>query len=125
MAWTIGTVTLTVVTEEEHTKDANLFAQAIPRTDADKAIILDLFGCTRNITVRGTFTGATAAIKTFISDVEALIVGTQTNKTYHSDIGPGAGDYNVKINSFKWRFEEGAPNHIRWDLNLIQSKSGL
>lgn len=117
--------TLVNITEEDSMKDANLFTQQIPRKDSDQTITLDLFGASRNITLRGNFADGTASVSiaTFISQLDGLITGVQTNKTYTSDTS--GTTYNVKVQSVRWRFEEGSPKLLRYEISLMQAKSGL
>ena len=84
MAATIESVELGEVSSESSTKSSNLFNFPMPLSDSDQAILMDIFGTTRTITVDGVKTGVVADLRTFINNIEALQNGEQSNLTFVS-----------------------------------------
>ncbi len=80
----IGGKDLGDVSSEQSTKSSNLFQFPMPLSDSDKAILMDIFGTSRNITVDGVKTGAVAALRTFVTDIEGLQNGAQVALTFVS-----------------------------------------
>jgi hypothetical protein len=116
-----GLSSLGTVTSEDSTKDAQLFQMPMPMADSTSAIMLDLFGVARTINIKGIFTGTTSEIETFIGQLDALVNGTQSNKTYHSD--KSNANYIVLIQSARWTSEEGAPTKVDYDISMIEGTS--
>ncbi len=80
----IGGVDLGVVLSEVSTKSSNLFNQPLPGSDSDAAILADLFGVSRTITIEGVKTGVVADLRTFIVNIEAIQDGDQAASTFVS-----------------------------------------
>ncbi|MCK4827668.1 hypothetical protein KA005_68710 [bacterium] len=80
----IGGVDLGEVKTESHTKSSNLFNQPLPYSDSDAALIMDLMGTNRTITIMGVKTGTIAAQRTFIAAIEAKQNGAQSGMTFVS-----------------------------------------
>jgi hypothetical protein len=114
-----GIASLGTVQNEEQTKDAQLFQMALPRNDSNNTIVLDLFGVNKTIRINGVYTGNQAALQSFVADLHALAAGTQTTKSYVSDIVPGPTKVMVQSTNFK--YEEGAPTIIRWEIIMIEA----
>ena len=104
---------------ESQTKDSNLFNFSLPGQDSNTAVLLDLLGTTRTINIDGIFTGSTAVLNTFITDIEALVAGTQTGVTFVSSLTTFANK-KVFVNSFIWNFVKGDPNKISYSLQLAE-----
>lgn len=120
MTYTLGAITdLGTVQKEDFTKDAQLFQQAIPASDSDDAIIIDLFGVIRNISLSGVYTTANGTISTFIGLLDGLVNGTQSKIVFHSD--KSEQDYNVIVNRVNWNSEEGEVNKVNWSIDLIET----
>ena len=88
------------------TKDGNITPLPFPGGDSANTEVFDMLGVTRIITVSGTFTGTnTAAVKTQVDTIQALIDGDQSSTlVFASDelgdgIG-GAGSITVMVASF-------------------------
>ncbi|MBW2972896.1 hypothetical protein KY346_00715 [Candidatus Woesearchaeota archaeon] len=118
-----GALSLTVLNEEEQFLDAQLMHFPMPASSADNALVFDMFGATSTFTVRGTFTGTKTECREFIYHasnpcLQALITGSQSSATYHSDTTNS--NYTVKIQSVRWRYLEGNPNTVSWEIALIQ-----
>jgi len=58
-------------------KTANIQQISLPGDNSDQAILFDLLGVTKVITVNGIWTGTTAAIKVLIGAIEDLCDGDQ------------------------------------------------
>ena len=126
MAYTLTGLTsgvLVNIEEEDVRKDANLFAQALPRSDSSAAIVMDLFGVTRTIRLRGVFVGGTAGktVKQFVVELDALVSGTQTVKEYHSDTSDVT--YYVFVDSVNWRYSHGGPLSVVYEISLVEAKN--
>ncbi len=80
----VGGIDLGEVTSEISTKSSNLFFQAFPLSDSDKALIMDLFGTSRTISVTGYKTGTVAQLRTFVTNIEAIQNGEQSGSTFVS-----------------------------------------
>ena len=72
------------ISSESSTKSSNLFQFPMPLSDSDKAVLMDIFGTSRTITLEGVKTGAVAALRTFISDIETIQDGEQSGSTFVS-----------------------------------------
>lgn len=120
MTYTLtGMDTLGTVQSEESAKDAGLFFSPIPGSDSSSALQLDIFGATRTITIKGTWSPEFtdyANRAAFIADLDALINGAQSSKTYHSDTSNQ--DYTVLVSNAQWTASEGDPNSIEYTITL-------
>jgi len=56
----------------------------MPLSDSDKALLLDIFGTTRTITISGFKTGAVADLRTFVTDIEGIMDGSQASSDFVS-----------------------------------------
>jgi hypothetical protein len=115
---TLGGTSLGYIRNEQQTKSSNLFNQPMPATDSSGALILDLFGVSRNISISGTVTGSVATIQAFINTLEGYQNGSQAVKSFVSSIHSAAK--NVYINNFTWTYAEGKPTILNYTLDLIE-----
>ena len=118
MAATIEGVDLGTVTSESQTKSSNLFNQPLPFSDSDASLIMDIFGTTRTITVIGVKTGAVAALRTFVTNIEALQDGKQANLTFVSSWTNV--NKEVLIQDFTHDKASGDETKINYTLILIE-----
>lgn len=117
---TLNSVDLGNIQIESHTKDSSLINFPLPGSDSDKAILLDLLGVNRTITIDGIKSGSASALNTFIAtDIESLIVGGQVGVTFVSSLSTFANK-KVFVNSFTWNFLKGDPNKISYSLQLSE-----
>ena len=65
----VGGVDLGKITNESSTKSSTLFNTPLPFSDSDEALIMDLFGMSRTITVTGYKTGTVADLRTFVTNI--------------------------------------------------------
>jgi len=84
MASSIGGKSLGDVSSESSTKSSNLFQFPMPLSDSDAAILMDIFGTSRTITIEGVKTGLIAALRTFVTDIETIQNGEQSGSTFVS-----------------------------------------
>lgn len=118
MAYTLtGLTSMGKVIKEAIIKDAQLFQMPMPGSDASSAILADLFGAQLIITITGIFTSADGTITTFIDELEALIDGTQTSVTFHSD--KSGNDYVGLIQNARWDDEPGAVGKLNYEISMI------
>lgn len=118
MVNTLGGTDLGTITRETHTKDSGIFKFPLPRSDSSSALLVDLMGTSRVITLEGTYSDTTNNINTFISTIEGYIAGTQGGKTYVSN--QTGSSYTVFIQDFTWTAEGGGVNKITYTLTLLQ-----
>jgi len=118
MTYTLGGSSLGTVTKEDSTKDAQLFQMPMPLSDSTQAIMLDLFGVSRTISISGVYTTADGTISTFITWLDGLVNGTQSSIVYHSD--KSGANYNVLIMNARWSSEEGAVSKVNYDITLVE-----
>jgi len=91
----------------------------LPASDSDAAILLDLLGVTRTISVDGIFSGTAAQLNTFIVAMEALNNGAQTGVTFVSSLSTYASK-KVFVDSFGWNYEKASPRKISYTLQLTE-----
>jgi len=77
-------------------KTANVFYTPIPTNDAEDALLIDLQGTTKVITINGQLASDPATISTFLASLEAMCNGKQTTRNLVSsyipnDAGSGSG----------------------------------
>lgn len=80
----IGAADLGDVSSESSVKSSNLFNFPMPLSDSDAALLMDLFGASRTITVEGVKTGVVADLRTFVEAVETIQNGEQSGSTFVS-----------------------------------------
>ena len=114
----VGGVDLGEVQLESHTKSSNLFNQPLPYSDSDKALIMDLMGTNRTITLTGIKTGTVAALRTFIAAIEAKQNGAQSGMTFVSSWT--SVNKTVLIQDFTHDKGEADENKINYVLVLIE-----
>lgn len=114
----IGGKDLGDVSSESSTKSSNLFNQPMPFSDSDAALIMDLMGTTRTITVTGKKNGTVSQLRTFITDIEGLQTGAQSSLVFVSSWTNV--NKNVLIQDFAWDKEEGDESKVKYTLTLIE-----
>ena len=108
------------IQNESQTKDTSLFSQAIPTSDSDTSLLLDLFGVIRTISIDGIFTGTIAnQVSNFITPIETIANGTQAGVTFVSS-QTSFPNKKVFIQNFNWNFVKANPNKINYSLTLIE-----
>ena len=119
---TINAVSLGNVQSERQGKESSLFQFAMPAKDSNKAILLDLLGVLRTVSIDGTITGTEAELQAFILSIETLQSGSQGNGyTFQSSLAPDT--INVFINTFSWTYVKGSVNMIDYSLSLVQGSA--
>ncbi len=119
---TTKSIDLGEVQSETQVKSSEMFNIPVPSLDSNEAIILDLFGNSRNTTVSGIVTGNTAQLNTFITDVEGEKIPFQPGITFESSLTTFA-DKLVFIKSFSWTYVAGSPSKVAYELELIEGAS--
>lgn len=115
---TIGGKDLGEVSSESSTKSSNLFNMPLPFSDSDAALIMDLMGMSRTITVAGKKTGTIAQMRTFITDIEGLQTGSQSGMTFVSSWTNV--NKTVLIQDFTWDKSEGDESKLNYTLTLVE-----
>ena len=112
----IGGKDLGVVQNESQTKSSGLFNQPLPLSDSDEALLLDIFGTTKVITVTGIKTGEVADLRTFVTDIEGLMNGDQASLVFISSWTNVPK--NVLIQDFTHDKVKGGESEISYTLIL-------
>ena len=115
---TLDGVNLGIVSRETQTKLSNLFLHPLPYSDSSESILLDIFGCQKDISVSASFTGSLTELRTFIGQIEGIQDGQQTGSEYVGGLVTTVK--NVFINRFSWNWNEGDTERITYDLDLIE-----
>ena len=122
-----GITSLGNVTSVQVTIDNSLIVLPTPSiadgTTAEVSVI-NLLGKTRRVSISGLFYGSEAEITAFVTDVNAWVnSGFQDSATFTSI---HSGSFSVLCDSFSYSKNENTPNHISYNLELIEgSKLGL
>ena len=114
---TLAGTDLGIVKREGHTRNSGLFNMPMPLGDSDDALLADLMGTTRTITIDGEFTGNQTAQDAFIDAIEGIQNGNQSSSSFVSD---RKGTFDVIISDFSYTFEEGAITKVNYTLTLIE-----
>ena len=114
----IAGIDLGTVKSEKQTKSSGLYAQPIPYSDSSDALIMDIMGTQRIITVDGVKVGTKAELKSFISFIEGLQNGQQASAIFVSSLVDATR--NVLIQEFTWTWVEADVNEIDYRLTLIE-----
>ena len=122
---TLGSVDIGQVKSEKSTKDAQLFQQPMPGSDSTDAILLDIFGVLRTITIEGVYTSADAtrtgvSIPNFIKNLDAIVNGNQSPISYQSVKASTETAWNVLVNSVEWHGDEADVNEVAYTLTLFE-----
>ena len=127
MSYTLEDIDLGVVTSEDISKDAQLFQMPIPTRDSDELLALDLFGAVRTINIKGVYSGSSSAIASFLGDLNDLINGRQSTRTYHSDtLGSGSsGNIEVFVQTIRHSFEKGSPNMVNYEISMLEAAESI
>lgn len=123
MASLTGMATLGVVKSEHSTKDAGLFFQPIPASNSSDAVQLDIFGCTRIITITGTYStqdAGYATIALFKAALDGLVNGAQTSKTYTDTDGVS---YVGLVANVDWDRNEGETTTVGYTITFQEGSS--
>ena len=106
---------------DSHAKDSGLFQMPMPASDSTEQILIDIFGCSRTITVKGVFclgdTGY-ASVAAFIVALDVLNNGAQTSRTFHSD--KSGVDYKVLVTRASWDAEEADVNSVPYTIEMVE-----
>jgi hypothetical protein len=123
----LGTImpTLGTVTSKEISKDAGLFQLPMPQSNSSAAILLDLFGASKTITINGKYTNlqyGAVTVQVFIFYLESLVNGSQTAAKYISEKSDleGYAGINVLIQAVSWKAEAGNPNSVEYTISMIE-----
>lgn len=110
-----------IINQESQSKDSGLFQQPLPKRNSDNAILLDVFGCFRTITINGTYEGTLTEQRAFIDAIETIIDGDQVSSTFVSSLTTDTK--NVFIQTFSWEVVEATPSKITYTLTLLEGRN--
>lgn len=119
---TLNGVDIGHVQTEDQTKSANLDEFPIPLENSNKTQAWDYAGVVRTIRINGKYAAAAiATLRTFVTNMEGIINGDQsTPVTYASDFT--GGNFDVKMKSFRWTYDEGIPLAITYTIELVEAE---
>ena len=118
MSASIGGVDLGDVSQESSTKSSNLFNQPMPFSDSDAALLMDLLGTSRTITITGKKTGTVAQLRTFIEAIETIQNGQQSSSSFVSSWTNDNKD--VLIQDFAHDKIEADESKVNYTLTMIE-----
>ena len=119
---------LGIIHSEDHQVFSNLSYESTPLGTSPEAFILDYEGVKRIITITGIYSADTKAelINDFVIPIENLQNGNQSTVVFHSDLydeGSGeSGDFNVKVDDFKWKYMKDAVGKVEFTLRLLEGQ---
>lgn len=117
----LESVDLGTVTSETSTKSSNLFNFPMPLSDSDEAILMDIFGTSRTISLEGVKTGEIADLRTFVNNIEALQNGEQSNLTFVSSWTNS--NKEVLIQDFSHTKISADESKVSYSLNLLEGEA--
>lgn len=119
---TLNSIDLGIIESESQSKESSLIQIAMPRNDSDKAVLADILGVMRTITVSGSVTSGTKSVlQNFILAIEAIQDGKQTNNTYTGEFITTAK--KALIQTFSWTWEAANPTQIKYDITIIEGNA--
>jgi hypothetical protein len=130
MAYTLNSVDLGQVNKEDHNVASELDTEAYPMSGSKDMEAIDAGNVLRRITIDGRFIDTSKAniMNNFVQPIDALQNGDQQAVVFHSDIWDLTtsgnytnGNFNVKVDSFNWKYEEGRECAVSYTLVLIES----
>jgi hypothetical protein len=130
MAYTINSISLGNVSKENHHVTSDLDTEAYPLSGSKDMEAIDAGNVLRRITIEGRVvdTSKDNIMNNFVQPVDALHNGDQQAVIFHSDIWDLTtsgnytnGNFNVKVDSFDWDYEEGSECAVTYTLVLIES----
>ena len=114
----IGGQDLGDVSSESSAKSSNLFQFPMPLSDSDAAILMDIFGSLRTITVDGNKTGVVADLRTFVESIETIQNGKQSGSVFVSSWT--ASNKTVLIQDFIHTKLKSDENNVGYTLTLVE-----
>lgn len=93
----------------------------MPLSDSDEAILMDIFGTSRTITLDGVKTGVIADLRTFVNNIEALQNGAQANLTFVSSWTNA--NKEVLIQDFSHTKLEADESKVNYSLTLLEGSA--
>jgi len=119
-----GISSLGYVLNEDVSLDNNLIVLPRPSilsgTSATVSII-NLLGKTRRVSLSGLFTGSTAEITAFVTDMNAWAnSGFQASATITTTHN---GSFSVLCDNFRNNKSEDTPNHVLYSIELIEGSA--
>jgi len=118
-----GSSNLGEVQSERQTKSSQLFQYPLPGMDSSDAILLDIMGVLRTVTIESVKTDTVANIKTFMENIEATINGEQGNGLVFTSSLLGEMSGKFFIDNVDWNYIAGEPTIVKFTMNLIQGST--
>jgi len=130
MSYTLNGTSLGDVSKENHRVTSELDTEAYPMGESKDMEAIDAGNVLRRITIEGTYVDSSKAnlMNNFIVPIDSLHSGDQPSVIFHSDFWDlsttgnyTTGNFNVKVETFDWDYEEGKECAIKYTLVLIES----
>jgi len=108
-------------------KESQTWEIAIPASDSNATIVIDLLGTKRVISLTGTVQGTTTQLDSFVNNMSVFLNSGQyllaaSGLTFTAD-RPASTSYTVIMKTFDWEYNSGTINAIEWSATLIQGNS--
>ncbi len=129
MAYTLNGLSLGNISLEQMSITSDLDHFNFPASGTKDAEAFD-YGDTKNvIRISGTYSASSLQdLANWIAQIWALQNGDQDTVVFHSDLldQSTTGDYTdgnvtVKVRGFTWKYKEGRPLEVDYDLELVES----
>lgn len=121
VSYSVGVVELHNVQSERVSKSGNVMVYPIPGENSNETLLVDLGGCTEEISITGVETFADEASRnTFASKLRGFVTGGQSitgATTYYSDLLCPSGTV-VVVESVNIEFEAGNPLMLKYDVRM-------
>ncbi len=117
-----GVIDLGAIQSEEQSKDSGLFQFPRPRADSNLAVLLDIFGVMKTITLTGIIEGTVAEQNTFIAAINAISDGEQISSTFTSSQTTSPANIKVFIQNFRWTKQASDVNKLEYTLTLLEGE---
>jgi hypothetical protein len=109
------------------TKESQTWEIAMPASDSNATIVIDLLGTKKTITISGITKGTVTQLDSFVNNMEGFLNSNQFilaagGLTFTAD-RPASTSITVIMKSFDWEYDAGTVNAINWTASLIQGNS--
>lgn len=116
---TLNGVDLGKVSSIQVEKSEDIMIVSAPTDDSDDAILAEITGATKSITVKGKLIGTNiTALKTAIDNIQNLVDGDQS--TGYSFVSGITGTLNVMVVSFTYVYDNESRTISEYSLNLLE-----
>ncbi len=108
-------------------KESQTWEMAIPASDSNATIVIDLLGTRKTISLTGTVKGIVTQLDSFINDMSGFLNSNQyilaAGGLTSVAARPASTSIIVIMKSFEFEYDAGTPNAIFWSASLLQGNS--